>query len=42
MNKRDRYNWYTKRALTSLRRFTREYEIIFDQEVAEQGLVENG
>jgi methylenetetrahydrofolate--tRNA-(uracil-5-)-methyltransferase len=42
MNKQDRYNWYTERALTSMRRFSREYEIAFVQKIAERDLVENG
>jgi len=42
MNKKDRYSWYTRRALTSMRRFAREYEIPFAQESAERDLVENG
>ncbi len=42
MNKKARYNWYTRRALTSMRRFTREYKIAFAQETAERDLVENG
>ncbi len=41
MNKTDRYAWYTRRALTSMRRFTREYGIEFAQESAERDLVEN-
>ena len=39
MHKQDRYSWYTRRALTSMRRFTREYEIAFAQETAERDLV---
>ena len=42
MNKQDRYNWYSRRALTSMRRFTREYEIAFAQKTAERDLAENG
>ncbi len=42
MNKQDRYSWYTRRALTSMRRFTREYKIAFAQKTAERDLVENG
>ncbi len=42
MNKQDRYNWYSRRALTSMRRFAREYEITFAQETAERDLVGNG
>ncbi len=41
MNKADRYTWYARRALTSMRRFTREYAIEFVQETAERDLVEN-
>jgi len=42
MNKQDRYGWYTRRALTSMRRFTREYAIDFSQETAERDMVDNG
>jgi methylenetetrahydrofolate--tRNA-(uracil-5-)-methyltransferase len=42
MNKPDRYDWYTRRALTSMRRFTREYGIDFTQKAAERDLMENG
>jgi hypothetical protein len=42
MNKPDRYDWYTRRALTSMRRFTREYGIAFTQKAAEKDLMENG
>jgi methylenetetrahydrofolate--tRNA-(uracil-5-)-methyltransferase len=42
MKKRDRYSWYSRRALTSMRRFTREYSIAFLQELAEKDLVESG
>ncbi len=36
MNKSDRYHWYSQRALTAVRRFTRENEIRYDREAAEK------
>jgi methylenetetrahydrofolate--tRNA-(uracil-5-)-methyltransferase len=35
MGKRERYKWYSERALTSLRRFARDYDLPFDRESAE-------
>lgn len=42
MNKSQRYDWYARRALTSMRRFTREYGLEFAREVAERDLVDDG
>jgi methylenetetrahydrofolate--tRNA-(uracil-5-)-methyltransferase len=42
MNKADRYNWYTQRALTAMRRFAREYGLTFHREIAERDLVDIG
>lgn len=42
MSKRDRYAWYSERALNSLRRFTRDNEIWFDRVTAEKDLKDNG
>ncbi len=42
MNKRERYSWYSERALTALRRFTRDNEISFDRVTAEKDLDDNG
>lgn len=39
MGKQERYAYYTRRALTALRRFTREYDIGFDREAAEAEVV---
>ncbi|MDX1662823.1 MAG: methylenetetrahydrofolate--tRNA-(uracil(54)-C(5))-methyltransferase (FADH(2)-oxidizing) TrmFO [Candidatus Promineifilaceae bacterium] len=39
MGKKERYEYYTRRALTALRRFAREYEIEFDREAAEAEVV---
>ena len=36
MGKADRYRWYSKRALTSMRRFTRANNLRYDRMVAEQ------
>jgi methylenetetrahydrofolate--tRNA-(uracil-5-)-methyltransferase len=36
LSKGDRAQWYSQRALTSLRRFTRAYDIPFDRAAAEQ------
>jgi len=41
MSKLDRYKWYSKRSLTSLRRFTRTNEISFDRVTAEKDLDDN-
>ena len=38
MSKGDRARWYSKRALTSLRRFAREYGLAYDRAAAEQDL----
>jgi methylenetetrahydrofolate--tRNA-(uracil-5-)-methyltransferase len=35
MGRQDRYKWYSERALTSLRRFARDYDLSFDRETAE-------
>lgn len=35
MNKQERYVYYSKRALTALRRFAREHELKYDRDVAE-------
>jgi methylenetetrahydrofolate--tRNA-(uracil-5-)-methyltransferase len=35
MGKQERYKWYSERALTSLRRFARDYDLSFDRETAE-------
>ncbi len=37
--KSERYWWYTKRALTAMRRFAREYGLAYDRTIAEQELV---
>ena len=42
MNKADRYRWYAKRAVTSLRRFTRENDVQYDREYAERDIVDHG
>jgi methylenetetrahydrofolate--tRNA-(uracil-5-)-methyltransferase len=39
MGKQERYAYYTRRALTALRRFTRDYDIAFDREAAEAEIV---
>ncbi len=36
MNKTDRYHWYSSRALTALRRFTRAHGLAFNRELAER------
>jgi len=41
MAKRDRYSWYSERALTSLRRFTRDNQIWFDRETADKYQADN-
>ncbi len=38
MGKADRYQWYSQRALTSLRRFARDNQLQYDQESAEKEL----
>ena len=35
MGKKERYEWYSERALTALRRFAREYQLPFDRQAAE-------
>ncbi len=35
MGKQERYKWYSERALTSLRRFARDYNLPYDREAAE-------
>jgi methylenetetrahydrofolate--tRNA-(uracil-5-)-methyltransferase len=35
MGKQERYKWYSQRALTSLRRFARDYDLPFDRTAAE-------
>jgi methylenetetrahydrofolate--tRNA-(uracil-5-)-methyltransferase len=42
MNKADRYRWYAKRAVTSLRRCTRENDVQYDREYAERDIVDHG
>ncbi len=37
MNKTDRYQWYSQRALTAMRRFARENGLRYDREAAEKG-----
>jgi methylenetetrahydrofolate--tRNA-(uracil-5-)-methyltransferase len=39
MGKKERYAYYTRRALTALRRFARDYGIAFDREAAEAEIV---
>lgn len=41
MSKHERYYWYSKRSLTSLRRFTRENDLFFDRQLAERDMQEN-
>ncbi len=41
MSKRERYFWYSRRSLTSLRRFARENELFFNRKVAERDLIKN-
>jgi len=38
MGKSERYQWYSQRALTAMRRFAREHQIRYDRTVAEAGL----
>jgi methylenetetrahydrofolate--tRNA-(uracil-5-)-methyltransferase len=38
MGKKERYHYYSKRALTAMRRFTRERRIEYDSHVAERDL----
>ncbi|KAA3665354.1 MAG: methylenetetrahydrofolate--tRNA-(uracil(54)-C(5))-methyltransferase (FADH(2)-oxidizing) TrmFO [Chloroflexi bacterium] len=40
ISKNERYRWYSGRALTALRRFTRAHKIRYDRVVAESGLEE--
>lgn len=40
MSKPRRYQWYTNRALTAMRRFAREYDIPFSRDRAERDLVD--
>lgn len=40
MSKPERYQWYTNRALTSLRRFAREYDLDFSRPDAERDIAE--
>jgi hypothetical protein len=40
MPKSERYHWYSERALTAMRRFTRANEIRYDREAAEANLAE--
>ncbi len=39
MGKAERYHYYSKRALTSMRRFTRERRVVYDSQLAERDLV---
>lgn len=40
LGKSDRYRWYSERALTALRRFTRTYGISYDRTLAERALLQ--
>jgi len=40
ISKNERYRWYSERALTALRRFTRAHKIRYDRVSAESGLEE--
>jgi hypothetical protein len=42
LGKQERYAYYAHRSLTALRRFARAFEIAFDQEAAEAGVVLTG
>lgn len=42
MNKADRYRWYARRALTSMRRFARDNDVIYNREDAERDIVDHG
>jgi methylenetetrahydrofolate--tRNA-(uracil-5-)-methyltransferase len=42
MAKAERYHYYSKRALTAMRRLTRERGIAYDSQLAEHDLKENG
>ena len=39
MGKQERYKWYSERALTSLRRFARDYNMPYDREAAESNVL---
>ena len=39
MGKAERYQYYSKRALTSMRRFARERRVAYDRQLAERDLV---
>jgi methylenetetrahydrofolate--tRNA-(uracil-5-)-methyltransferase len=39
MGKRERYQWYSQRALTSLRRFARAHNLRYDRQQAENSLI---
>ena len=41
MNKADRYRWYSKRALTAMRRFARENSLRYHRELAEVEMITN-
>jgi methylenetetrahydrofolate--tRNA-(uracil-5-)-methyltransferase len=41
MGKQERYAYYSRRALTALRRFAREHELEYDREAAEGAALEN-
>ena len=38
MGKKDRYQWYAEKGLTSLRRFCRDHDVVYDRRVAEAQL----
>jgi methylenetetrahydrofolate--tRNA-(uracil-5-)-methyltransferase len=40
MSKSDRYRWYSERALTAMRRFTRNNGVAYDREIAESNFAE--
>jgi methylenetetrahydrofolate--tRNA-(uracil-5-)-methyltransferase len=40
MSKSDRYRWYSERALTAMRRFTRNNGIAYDRDIAETNFAE--
>ena len=39
IGKQERYKWYSERALTSLRRFARDYNLPYDREAAESNVL---
>ncbi|MFO7537091.1 MAG: methylenetetrahydrofolate--tRNA-(uracil(54)-C(5))-methyltransferase (FADH(2)-oxidizing) TrmFO [Chloroflexota bacterium] len=39
MGKRERYEWYSERALTAMRRFARDYNLPFDRQAAESNVL---